>query len=132
MESWFETSRSEQQAAIHEELNRLPRVYRTVIILCALEGRPIEQAARELRWPVRSVERRLSRALEHLRLRLLRRFYEIPVRLWDTDILQDLGAVVPESLVESTIAAATCGLDPSTGSRSDVRNRNLPGASLSH
>src|SRR5437762_660652 len=105
MGPWFDASRIERQAAVHEEINRLPRVYRTVLILCGLEGRPIEQAARELRWPVRSLARRLTRALEHLRIRLARRYYGIPVGTWDSDILQDLGAIVPKNLIESTVAA---------------------------
>src|SRR5438477_7412088 len=75
MGPWFDASRSERQAVIHEEINRLPRVDRTALIVCGLQGRPIEQAARELRWPVRSLERRLSRALEHLRVRMARRDY---------------------------------------------------------
>jgi sigma-70-like protein len=127
MGPWIDASRSERQAVIHEEINRLPRVYRTVVVLCGLEGRPIEQVARELRWPVRILERRLARALDHLRVRMSRRYYGIPVGIWDSDILQDLGAIVPKSLIESTVAAATRGLDPPGGSRPPSRDRELGG-----
>src|SRR5262249_3015886 len=33
------------------EVNRLPAKYRTPVVLCYLEGRTVEQAARELGWP---------------------------------------------------------------------------------
>jgi hypothetical protein len=107
MGPWFDASRSEREAAFHEELNRLPRVDRTAIILCGLEGRSVEQAARALRWPVGRLERRLSLALERLRLRMLRRYYGIPPGTWDSQILRVPEANVPESLIESTVAAAT-------------------------
>jgi hypothetical protein len=107
MEPWFDASTSEREAAIHEELNRLPRADRTAIILCRLEGWSIERAARELRWPVGRLERRLSRAIERLRLRMGRHYYGIPPRIWDSRILQLPDAIVPESLIESTVAAAT-------------------------
>ncbi len=131
MESWFDASRSQRQAAIHEELDRLPRVHRTVIILCGFERLPIERAARELRWPIRILDRRLSRALKHLRIRLVRRFYDGPVSIWDSDILKDMAAVVPRSLIESTIAAATGYLYPPAVSGSRYRDRKLPGRSVS-
>jgi hypothetical protein len=129
MGSWFDTSRRERQAIIHAEINRLPRVYRTAVILCGLEGRPIERTARELRWPVRSLERRLSRALERLRVRMARRYYGIPLGIWDSGVLRDLGATVSESLIESTVAAATGSPDPRSDSRSHWRTRKLWDAS---
>jgi hypothetical protein len=125
MGPWFDASRSERQAVIHEEINRLPRVYRTVLILCCLEGRPIERTARELGWRVSGLERRLSRALEHLRVSMARRYYGIPVGIWDSDILEDLEAIVPKSLIQSTVAAATCCPDPPGGAGPHSRNRRL-------
>jgi hypothetical protein len=107
MGPWFEASQSEREAVIHEELNRLSRMDRAAIILCRLEGRSIEQAARALRWPVGRLERRLSRALERLRLRMIRHYYGIPATIWDSQITQCPKAVVPESLIECTVAATT-------------------------
>jgi len=130
MGPWFDASRSERQAAIHEEINRLPRADRTVLILCGIEGRLIEQAATELRRPVRTVARRLSRALELLRVSMARRYYGIPAGTWDADILQDLGAIVPQSLIQSTVAAATCGPSRPSGPASQARNRKLRRAVL--
>jgi hypothetical protein len=124
MGPWFGVSRSERQAALLEEINQLPRAFRTALILCVLERRPIEQVARDLGCPVKSLAIRLARALEGLRVRMARRYYGIPVGTWDSDILTDLRAIVPESLVESTVAAATHRHGPSSGSRSRSRKTN--------
>ena len=58
---------------LHEEINRLPDRYRVPLILCDLEGRTHEQAARHLGWPAGTVKSRLSRARQRLRDRLARR-----------------------------------------------------------
>jgi RNA polymerase sigma factor (sigma-70 family) len=63
----------EWQPALHEEVFRLPEKYRQPIILCYLEGRTSEQAARDLGWPIGTVKGRLGRAREMLRSRLTRR-----------------------------------------------------------
>jgi hypothetical protein len=118
----YDANRSELQAVIHEEINRLPTVYRTAVILCGLEGRPLIWAARELRCPVRRLERRFSQALECLRLRLARRGYVVPPANWDCEALRDLGAIVPKSLIESTVAAATGGSGPAGGCGSRCRD----------
>lgn len=107
MGPWFDASTSEREATIHEELNRLSGADRTAIVLCSLEGWSIERAARELRWPVGRLERRLSRALERLRLRMGRHYYGIPPGIWDSQIPRVPEAIVPERLIESTVAAAT-------------------------
>ena len=116
MGPWYNAIPSELQAVIHEEINRLPAAYRAVLILCGLEGRSPEWAARELGWPILRLERRLGRALECLRLRLARRGAEIPPGKWDCGALRDLGAIVPKSLIESTVTAATGEPAPASGS----------------
>jgi RNA polymerase sigma factor (sigma-70 family) len=63
----------ELERVLHEEIERLPDRYRAPVVLCDLEGRTHEQAARHLGWPIGTVKSRQSRARERLRQRLLRR-----------------------------------------------------------
>jgi RNA polymerase sigma factor (sigma-70 family) len=58
---------------IDEELERLPEVYRLPVILCGLESRSLEEAARQLGWTVGSVKGRLERGRARLHARLVRR-----------------------------------------------------------
>jgi len=52
------------------ELQRLPEKYRAPLILCYLQNKTHEEAARELGWPRGSLAKRLTRACEFLRERL--------------------------------------------------------------
>lgn len=57
-------------SALDKALSNLPEKYRTVIVLCYLQGKTNEQAAEELGCPKGTVLSRLSRARERLRDRL--------------------------------------------------------------
>lgn len=61
------------EQVLHEEIARLPPRYRATVVLCDLERRTTEQAARHLGCPVGTVKSRLARGRERLRGRLLRR-----------------------------------------------------------
>ena len=54
-------------------MRRLPNVYRLPVILCCLEGRSQEEAARQLGWSAGSVKGRLERGRARLHDRLVRR-----------------------------------------------------------
>jgi RNA polymerase sigma factor (sigma-70 family) len=60
-------------AVVHDEVARLPKRYRTPIVLCYFEGLTHDEAAARLSWPVGTVRSRLSRARDRLRGRLTRR-----------------------------------------------------------
>jgi len=47
---------------LHEEIDRLPERFRVSVVLCDLEGRTREQAARHLGWLVGTVKSRLAQA----------------------------------------------------------------------
>jgi RNA polymerase sigma factor (sigma-70 family) len=65
--------RLEQFEAIYEELDRLPSRYRSAIVACDLEGWSHAEAAARLAVPLRTLQTRLYRGRERLRMRLIRR-----------------------------------------------------------
>src|SRR5262249_27375580 len=64
---------SEGRDILHEEVARLPENYRLPILLCYLEGRTREEAARHLDWTTGTLIGRLERGRKMLRGRLLKR-----------------------------------------------------------
>jgi RNA polymerase sigma factor (sigma-70 family) len=73
-----EAAGRELRQALDEELTRLPGKYRTVLVLRCLAGKSSEETARELGCPVGTVESRLTRAREKLRVRLNRKGFAVP------------------------------------------------------
>lgn len=68
-----ELSVRELLAVLDQELQRLPEVYRLPVLLCALEGRTVDEAAAQLGWSSGSVRARLMRGRARLQRRLERR-----------------------------------------------------------
>jgi RNA polymerase sigma factor (sigma-70 family) len=96
----------ELQAVLHEELHKLPEKYRAPLVLCYLEGRTQEEAARQLRWSKGAVRGRLDRGREQLRKRLARRGLALSAC---AALLapRASAAVVPAALAGATVKTAS-------------------------
>jgi RNA polymerase sigma factor (sigma-70 family) len=98
---------SDLRPLLDEELNQLPEKYRAPLLLCFLEGKTHQQAARELGWPSGSMSRRMNRARELLRKRLARRGVALSTGFLFMLIAENAGAAtVSPALVGVTTKAA--------------------------
>ena len=100
---------NELRAVLDEEIARLPRKYRAAVILCHLESKTHEQAAKELGWPKATLTSRLAKARELLREGLVRRGFTLTAGAVAM-VLADKATAVPVAamLTLSTVKAATC------------------------
>ena len=95
----------EVATVIDAEINRLPEKLRLVFILRQLEGKTNEEAARELGCPVGTVDSRLARARERLRLGLRDSGLALTsVAL--AGLVPDLAAANSHALIATTVSAA--------------------------
>jgi RNA polymerase sigma factor (sigma-70 family) len=102
-----EISWREGLAVLDEELSRLPASYRSALILCYLEGRRQDEAARELGCSLGVLCGRLVRARECLRKRMVRRGVALPAALAGAVLVSTHGrAAVPSALAVRTVRAA--------------------------
>ena len=103
-------SQTEVYAALHEEIRRLPDKYRRPLVLCYLESKTHEQAARELAWPKSSVPARLKRGCELLRQRLSRRGVVLPATVLAVLFAEQAAPAVPAVLTLAAVRLATQAL----------------------
>lgn len=93
---------------LDEELGQLPKKYRTLLVLCDLEGKTRKAVAKELACPEGTVAGRLARARAMLAKRLAKR--GVAVSAYALGVLLPTHATfasVPAVLVSSTINAAS-------------------------
>ena len=90
---------------LDEEVSRLPDKYRATFVLCHVEGRTNEEAARELGCPMGTVLSRLGEARQRLRDRLTRRGVTLGV-LATVLAGETATAAAPNALVLASVRAA--------------------------
>jgi RNA polymerase sigma factor (sigma-70 family) len=99
-----EAIRAELRPIIDAAVNSLPAKYRLPVILCYLEGKTYEEAARQLGWPKGTLSIRLSRGRDILRKRLARHVAVLPASGLTTYLTPGAApAAVPPNWVKAAI-----------------------------
>jgi RNA polymerase sigma factor (sigma-70 family) len=91
---------------LDEELSRLPDAYRAPLVLCYLEGRTQDEAARQLGWTIGTFRGRLERGRACLRTRLTRRGVGLAVLAGVAAAESQAAGVVPAGIKASILTAA--------------------------
>jgi RNA polymerase sigma factor (sigma-70 family) len=95
------------------EINRLPEKYRAPLVLYYLEGKTVQETARQLGVPLSTAATRLVRARERLRKRLERRNLGVPMLVLTMVLSHQVApAAVPATLAEATRSAALLAAGP--------------------
>jgi RNA polymerase sigma factor (sigma-70 family) len=91
---------------LDEELGNLPERLRAPLVLCYLEGRTRDEAARALGWSLGTLKRRLEQGKAGLRFRLERRGVSLPAALLTVALAeQSAEGAVPGLLIETVLRA---------------------------
>ncbi len=93
----------EMLGILDHELNRLPDQQRAPLVLCCLEGRTQDEAARQLGWSLNTLRRRLAQGRRLLEMRLRGRGVSLPSAL--AGVLAAGAVAVPGVLRAATLAA---------------------------
>ncbi len=101
-------AQAELREAVDREIARLSASHRAAIVLCDLEGRSSQDAARLLGWSEDALRGRLARARQKLRQRLERRNLA-PILLPGTPEILSLPAPLIETTTRASMATVLAG-----------------------
>jgi RND family efflux transporter MFP subunit len=113
---------SDVRPILDDEVNRLPERLRRPFVLCYLEGKSNEEAARELGCRLGTIYSRLARGREMLRRRLLRRGVTLSVAVLTARAVEATPAGL---LLRSTVRAALSFAESSPGAAVSPRVATL-------
>ncbi len=95
---------------LDEELNHLPEKFRSPLVLCYLEGRNYDEAARELGLSHTTLKMRLQQARDLLCRRLVRQGVTLSAAALGTLLTQNASATVTADLISSTVHTSTAAI----------------------
>ncbi len=100
-----EVTGRELLAVFDEELQNLPECERVALVLCYLQGRTADEAAREVGCSESTLKRRLERGKGRMRARLARRGLMLPAALLAAGLASGARAAVPGPLTDVAVKA---------------------------
>ncbi len=94
------------------QMRRLPGAERSALLACYFEGRTQDEAARELGWSLRTLQRRLERGRDLLRPRLVRQGVPLPVAFLAGVLLNEAAAAGKAAEIARAAAVFVAGGTP--------------------
>jgi RNA polymerase sigma factor (sigma-70 family) len=125
---WRRITQECETEKIHKEIVCLPPEYKSVIVLCCLEGKSRSEAAAILNKSAVSIKGTLSRARKMLRLRLLRQgIATVAPMAIATNIFANSSQTVTESMIQSTLQTCCDPVAPATSGMASLPQRMFQG-----